>query len=110
MWLSGFRYAGVAIRIQVCWRGYQDSGMLAWLSGFRYAGVAIRIQVCWRGYQDSGMPETGVLQLGFHMVVMVVEIESVYIIIYIGKPHINHKYPLVIITPRIFSSQMLYFG
>jgi hypothetical protein len=26
------------------------------------------------------------------------------------KPHINHKYSLVIITPRIFSSKMLYFG
>jgi hypothetical protein len=26
------------------------------------------------------------------------------------KPHTNHKYSLVIITPRIFSSKMLYFG
>ena len=32
------------------------------------------------------------------------------IIVYTCKPHINHKYSLVIITPSIFSSKMLYFG
>ena len=32
------------------------------------------------------------------------------ITVYTCKPHINHTYILVIITPRIFSSQMLYFG
>jgi hypothetical protein len=31
-------------------------------------------------------------------------------IVYTCKPHINHKYSLVIITPRIFSSKMLHFG
>ena len=51
-----------------------------------------------------------------HTVVMVVKIESQiflngqFIIVYVCKPHINHKYSLVIITPRIFSSKMLYFG
>ena len=30
--------------------------------------------------------------------------------VYTCKPHINHKYSLVIITPRIFSSKMLYSG
>jgi hypothetical protein len=33
-----------------------------------------------------------------------------FIIVYTCKPHINHKYSLVIITPRIFTSKMLYFG
>jgi hypothetical protein len=33
-----------------------------------------------------------------------------FIIVYTCKPYINHKYSLVIITPRIFSSTMLYFG
>jgi hypothetical protein len=33
-----------------------------------------------------------------------------FIIVYTCKPHINHKYSLVIITPRIFCSKMLYFG
>jgi hypothetical protein len=33
-----------------------------------------------------------------------------FIIVYTCKPHINHKYSLVIINPRIFSSKMLYFG
>jgi hypothetical protein len=33
-----------------------------------------------------------------------------FIIVYTWKPHINHKYSLVIITPRIFSSKILYFG
>jgi hypothetical protein len=33
-----------------------------------------------------------------------------FIIVYTCKPHINHKYSLVTITPRIFSSKMLYFG
>jgi hypothetical protein len=33
-----------------------------------------------------------------------------FIIFYTCKPHINYKYSLVIITPRIFSSKMLYFG
>ena len=33
-----------------------------------------------------------------------------FIIVYTCKPQINHKYSLVIITPRIFSSKMLYFG
>jgi hypothetical protein len=33
-----------------------------------------------------------------------------FIIVYTCKPHMNHKYSLVIlITPRIFSSKMLYF-
>ena len=31
-------------------------------------------------------------------------------IVYTCKPHINHKCSLVRITPRIFSSKMLYFG
>jgi hypothetical protein len=31
-----------------------------------------------------------------------------FLIVYTCKPHINHKYSLVIITPRIFSSKMLY--
>ena len=31
-------------------------------------------------------------------------------VVYTCKPHINHKYSLVIITPRIFGSEMLYFG
>jgi hypothetical protein len=34
----------------------------------------------------------------------------VYTIVYTCKPHINHKYYQVIITPSIFSSKMLYFG
>ena len=44
------------------------------------------------------------------MVVMVVKIRhdlsqrGQFIIIYTCKPHINHKYSLVIITPLIFSS------
>jgi hypothetical protein len=33
-----------------------------------------------------------------------------FIIVYTCKPHINHKYSLVIITPRIFNSKMLYFS
>jgi hypothetical protein len=33
-----------------------------------------------------------------------------FIIVYTCKPHINYKYSLVIITPRIFSSKMLYSG
>jgi hypothetical protein len=33
-----------------------------------------------------------------------------FIIVYSCKPPINHKYSLVIIAPRIFSSQMLYVG
>ena len=39
-------------------------------------------------------------------------LSSVYKIsmVYTCKPHINHKYSLVIITPRVFSSTMLYFG
>jgi hypothetical protein len=32
-----------------------------------------------------------------------------FIIVYTCQPHINHKYSLVL-TPRIFSSKMLYFG
>ena len=54
---------------------------------------------------------------GFDMVVMVVKIESrsfstagQFTIVYTCKPHINHKYSLVLITPRIFSSKMVYFG
>ena len=33
-----------------------------------------------------------------------------FIKVYTYKPHINHKHSLVIITPRIFSAKMLYFG
>jgi hypothetical protein len=33
-----------------------------------------------------------------------------FIIVYTCKPHINHKYSLVQITPRFFISKMLYFG
>jgi hypothetical protein len=33
-----------------------------------------------------------------------------FIIVYTCKPHINRKYSLVLITPRIFSSKMVYFG
>jgi hypothetical protein len=33
-----------------------------------------------------------------------------FIMVYGCKPHINHKYSLIIITPRMFSSKMLYFG
>ena len=46
---------------------------------------------------------------------MVVKIESrsfstaSSIIVYTCKPHIMHKYSLLL-TPRIFSSKMLYFG
>ena len=42
--------------------------------------------------------------------IMVVKIESrsFFIIVCTCKPHTNHKYSLVIITPRIFSSEMLY--
>ena len=29
-----------------------------------------------------------------------------FIIVYTCKPHINHKYSLVLITPRIFSSKI----
>ena len=50
-----------------------------------------------------------------YMVVTVVKrvtisLNGQFIIVYTCKPHINHKYSLVLITPRIFSSQMLYFG
>jgi hypothetical protein len=33
-----------------------------------------------------------------------------FITVYTCEPHIYHEYSLVIITPRIFSSKMLYFG
>ena len=37
-------------------------------------------------------------------------LNSQFIIVYICKPHINHTHSLVIITLRIISSKMLYFG
>jgi hypothetical protein len=53
---------------------------------------------------------------GFHVVAVkiyqyiTIFLNGQWIIVKTCKPQTNHKYSLVIITPRIFSSKMSYFG
>jgi hypothetical protein len=47
---------------------------------------------------------------GFHIDRVTTFLNGQFITVYTCIQHINDKYSLAIITPRIFSSKMLYFG
>ena len=64
-------------------------------------------------WHSSHVQARKIITPGFPMVVMIVKMiffNGQFIVVYTCKPHMNHKYSLVLITPRIFNSKMLFFG
>ena len=74
------------------WQNFRE--IMEWTSGWSQACVTACIKFV----------------IGRIKIRVTISLNGQFIIVYTCKPHINHKYSLVIITPHIFSSKMLHFG